>query len=195
MKRFALLACTLSISSCTIVDLGGAVDNVGREIPVSHDLAMPFKKHRKTTYPLYTMADGKRYIELDVRYLPARAKWFNCYMVGGCPVEAYERFDILYLSPTKTYYAEIEGEGPYTVTRLIAADEFTPTGATVGKIAFSEVEAHMAITAHLPEHRSTLNTVVQPIRWAAEVADIPLSFIATPINWLVLPTGYSLWTL
>lgn len=40
-------------------------------------------------------------------------------------------------------------------------------------------------TGSLPPRRSTLNYCLQPVRWLAEVADIPLSIIATPIGWLV----------
>ena len=196
MKYLSLLLCALAFSSCTIVDLGGAVDNVGREIPVCKDRALWLKKHSRTTYPLYTTKDGKRYLELQAYYLPARAKWFNCYMVGGGPVEAHERFyfSLRYAQP-QTYYAEIDGEHPYTVKRLIPAAEFSTTNTTVSRIKYTEHEAQHALSAHLPEHRCPLNTAVQPIRWVAELADIPLSVIATPINWLILPTGYSLWPL
>ena len=196
MKKYlALLLSVLAVSSCTIVDTGGAVDNVGREIPVNHDLVL-MKKHSRTTYPLYTTKDGKRYIKLRCHYLPARAKLFNSYMVGGCPVEAHERFySSLYNGKPLTFYAEIEGECPYKVKWLIPESDFSLNNVTVSQIKFHEEEAQQALRAHLPEHRNTLNMAVQPIRWVADVADIPLSIIATPINWLILPTGYSLWEL
>ncbi|MBE6419829.1 MAG: hypothetical protein E7031_06810 [Akkermansiaceae bacterium] len=196
MKWSPLLVCALAVSSCTLVDLGGAVDNVGRQVPVSFERAVWFKKHPRTIYPLYTTQDCKRYIELRAFYLPARAKWFNCFMVGGCPVEAHERFEAsLYYGQPQTYYAEITGNSPYTVTRLVPAADFPTTDVCVSKIEFTEHEAQNALRAHLPDCRNALNTAVQPIRWVAEVADIPLSLVATPINWLVLPTGYSLWKL
>lgn len=196
MKKYlSLLFSVFAVSSCTIVDTGGAVDNVGREIPVNHDLVL-MKKHSRTTYPLYTTKEGKRYIKLRSHYLPARAKLFNCYMVGGCPVEAYERFYAdLYNGKPQTFYAEIEGDRPYRVKWLIPEADFSLDNVSVGQIAFHETEAQRALSAHLPEHRNTLNMLVQPIRWVADVADIPLSLIATPVNWLILPTGYSLWEL
>lgn len=182
-------------TSCTIVDTGSAVDNVGRDIPVSQDLVGIRKRHDTAT--LYTTADGKRYIKLGVYYRPARAKWFHCFMVGGCPVELYERFYGT-LHPTEKpqiYYAEIEGEAPLTISKLIPEADFNTDGTTCSVIRVPAYEKQAILSTHLPDHRNTLNTAVQPLRWVAEAADIPLTFIATPINWLLLPTGYSLWQL
>lgn len=187
----AVAAC----SSCTIVDTGSAVDNVGRDIPVYQDLVGLHKLHDTTK--LYTTADGKRYIKLGVYYRPARAKWFRCFMVGGCPVEPHERFygTLHPMEQPQLYYAEIEGEGSYTISKLIPEAEFNPAGTTHSVIRIPAYKKQAMLSAHLPDRRNTLNTAVQPLRWVAEVADIPLSIIATPINWFILPTGYSLWEL
>lgn len=191
IAAMGLLAC----SSCTFVDLGGAVDNVGRDLPVCRDMAHIGKPHHTAT--VWQTADGKRYLELDIYYLPARAKWFHCYMVGGCPKEAFARFycPLLPSQKLQTYYAEIAGDAPYSVNRIVAAAQLDLAHAKRSVIHLPNVHKQAIVCAHLPEKRSALNTAVQPLRWAAELLDVPLSCIATPVNWLILPTGYSLWAL
>ncbi len=191
LAAMGLLAC----SSCTLVDLGGAVDNVGRELPVCTDLARIGKHHQSAT--VWQTADGKRYLEVDVYYLPARAKWFHCYMVGGCPQEAFARFyrPLFLKQKPQTFYAEIEGDSPNTVKSFVAAAQLDRSRAKRSVIHLPNYHKQAIVSAYLPEKRSALNTAVQPLRWAAELVDVPLSCLATPVNWLILPTGYSLWTL
>ena len=197
MKKrvIGLMLSAFFMSACTIVDTGNAVDNLGRKIPIESGCAHIGKE--STRAMMYTAIDGKRYIQLNVYYLPARAKWFQCFMVGGCPVELYPRF---YYSLPKgksaTYYAEIEGDAlPYTVKGLYKGEQINLKGASARMIQIPQWERQRMVTSHLPEQRNTLNTAVQPLRWGAEVVDIPLSIIATPVNWLILPTGHSLWSL
>ncbi|MBR1998162.1 MAG: hypothetical protein IJ993_07075 [Akkermansia sp.] len=191
IAAMGLLAC----GSCTFVDLGGAVDNVGRELPVCAELARIGKRHQHAT--VWQTADGKRYLEVDVYYLPARAKWFHCYMVGGCPKEAFARFyrPLFLEQKPQTFYAEIEGDAPYTVKSFVAAAQLDLSLAKRSVIHLPNYHKQAIVCAHLPEQRSALNTALQPLRWAAELADVPLSCIATPVNWLILPTGFSLWAL
>lgn len=183
------------LSSCTTVDLGGAVDNLGREVPVSADYATPDMHHHHV--PCYTAADGRQYLRLRVRYLPARAKYFHCFMAGGCPVEPFERFYLPREHPAKTeiWYAEVEDDRFCSITRMIPAAEFSVKDTTCRLVPLPDYRQQMLVCHNLPDRRSGLNTAVQPLRWVAEVADVPLSIIATPVNWLILPTGYSLWSL
>lgn len=182
----------LVLSSCTTVDLGGAVDNLGREVPVSQDYARMDKHHQ---IACYTAADGHKYLEFQVQYHPARAKYFHCFMVGGCPVEAFTRFYPAPYAKTEIWYGEVEGDRLCSITRMIPEAEFSTAGMTHSLITLPDEQKQFIICHSLPERRNPLNTAVQPLRWVAEVVDVPLSILATPVNWLLLPTGHSLWTL
>ena len=76
---------------------------------------------------------------------------------------------------------------------MIPETEFVRSHATYANSRLTGGAQQKLIQSHFPEHRSRLNTAVQPIRWVAEVADIPLSIVATPINWGVILTGHNLW--
>lgn len=77
LSTTALCLAALGLSSCTIVDTGGAVNNVGRYILVDENLTKPCCKHSNTNYTVHTYQDTA-YLEIPVRYLPARNKWFHC---------------------------------------------------------------------------------------------------------------------
>lgn len=117
--------------------------------------------------------------------------------------------------PTEFYYADLSRaqferlcqkrkvdyfRNPFPGLNLIPAAEMNFSGATlildaIGKNAsvkgeemsqFRMIPNLGIIRTHsIPPRRSTLNYCLQPIRLAAEVVDIPLSLIATPIGWVV----------
>ncbi len=213
------LAPLLLLPACTIVDTGGAINNIGREVPVSNDYAAslattnevsPLRPNNESV-TVFTTADGKRYAQLNVRYLPARSDWFQGFQVGGCPVMAKPLFHNRPLTMDETvtgntpsserYYVELEGTSSGKATRLVEFSDIAPygilytKGLSVDTIQMSATEQQAAVNALLPDRRSGLNTAIQPLRWAGEVADIPLSIIATPVNWLIMLTGYNLWEL
>lgn len=192
----AALTCAVLMASCTIVDTGGAVDNVGREVPVCSGKSEGFRKKLQACR-VYTTADGKRYAKLRVRYLPARADWFRCYMVGGCPVWDVDNFysPLIYRGETDIWYAELADTMPISATRLIPESELDLRHAASDICYLSTNAQQSIIRAHLTDRQNGWNTAVQPIRWVAEVADVPLSIVATPFNWLVMLTGYNLWKL
>lgn len=189
-------------SQCTIVDTGGAVNNVGRYIPVDADNTKQ-RKHPKTCYTVHTCQDTS-YIEIEVRYLPARNKWFHCWMIGGGYVEAYRRFEMLdsdFKHPLDgTYFARIPADKLHApdmhryVTELIPASrhEPFPAGTVTGTVNLPPHGAR-AILRHLEDDCSRANAAVQPLRWVAELADVPLSVIATPVNWCFMLFGEELW--
>lgn len=213
------LAPLLLLPACTIVDTGGAINNIGREVPVSNNYAAslattnevsPLRPNNDSVI-VFTTADGKRYAQLNVRYLPARSDWFQGFQVGGCPVMAkplfYDRpltMDEIEVGNTphsERYYVELEGTSPCKATRLVDFSDIAPygilytKGLRVDTIQMRDTEQQAAVNALLPDRRSGLNTAVQPLRWVGEVADIPLSIIATPVNWFIMLTGYNLWYL
>ena len=211
------LTSLLLLPACTIVNIGGSVDNIGREVPVSTDYASSLATKEKDSHLrpnhesviVYTTADGKRYAQLDVRYLPARSDWFRCFQVGGCPVMDKPRFHNRPLTTDETaavnalnskrYYVELEGTSSCRATRLVDFSDIAPygilytKGLNLGHMQMSVREQQAAVNAFLPDRRSGLNTAVQPLRWAGEVADIPLSIVATPVNWIIMLTGHNLW--
>lgn len=189
-----LTAALLLLPSCTIVDTGGAVDNIGKEVPVCADLASPIRKKVAST-PIFSTPDGKRYAKLEVSYQPARTKWFRCFMVCGCPVYLHDHFDSTQQreGEKNTWYAELSYTKPSQVVRLIPAADFDLSQATYTHKRLTMGTVQKLVRSHFPEQRSGLNTALQPVRWVAEVADVPLSIVATPINWLVIITGHNLW--
>ena len=190
-----VLLCVLP-ASCTIVDTGSAVNNVGREIPVCSDSARVGKHH--DTCRVYTDCDGKRYAKLSVCYLPARAKWFHCFQVGGCPVEIGERYyrpGIVAPVEKRVFYAELNPSARGGANKLIPASEFDSASCTCRLESIPLYYQQYMVSAHLPEHCTTLHDAVQPVRWVAEVVDVPLSVLATPVNWLLMMGGYNLWEL
>lgn len=190
------------LSSCTIVDTGSAVNNIGRYIPVDEKRIHVPKTHpdKAPRYTVYTLGELS-YIKLGVCYLSAKNKWFHCCQIAGCPYELYKRF---YNSPSilpslEYYYAEISTKNLRNnnlmhTKRLIPEKDFNPKNARRSTITI-EHTAQRIISINLPERLSSTNTAVQPIRWIAEVADVPLSIIATPINWFLIPFDADLWSL
>ena len=188
------LATPLLLPACTIVDTGGAVDNIGKEVPVCADLAVPAPK-KAASAPIYSTPDGKRYAKLNVCYRPARTSWFRCFMVGGCPVylKSHYHRTLTHEGEKSTWYAELSDTKPLQATRMIPEAEFDRSHATYANSGLTAGAQQKLIQAHFPEQRNGLNTAMQPIRWVAEVADIPLSIVATPINWGLILTGHNLW--
>ena len=198
----ALCLAAMGLSPCTIVDTGGAVNNVGRYIPVDENLIKPCCKHSNTSYTVHTYQDTA-YLEIPVRYLPARNKWFHCWMIGGGYVEAYRRFES-FSRPDKhpldgIYYALIPADRLQSrdalrhVTHLIPAcsAEPFPAGTSTGTIQLPN-SAQRALSK-LEDDCTWSNYAVQPLRYVAELADIPLSVIATPVNWCFMLFGDELW--
>jgi len=198
----ALCLAAVGLSSCTIIDTGGAVNNVDRYIPVDENLAKPFRKHRNTSYTVHTY-QGTANLEIPVRYLPARNKWFHCWVIGDGYVEEYRRFE-LFPRPDKhpqdgIYYAVILADKLQSrdilrqVTNVIPAccAEPFPAGTTTGTIHLPH--SAQSVLRQLEDDCAWTNYAIQPLRYMAELADIPLSVIATPVNWCFMLFGNELW--
>lgn len=117
--------------------------------------------------------------------------------------------------PTELYYADLSHRqfkhlckprksdlfrNPFPGVKLTPASEMDFSGATLildtngANVSvkneemnqFSRIPNLLIIRTHsIPPRRSTLNYCLQPICWVAEVVDIPLTLIATPIGWVV----------
>lgn len=198
----ALCLAAGGLSSCTIVDTGGAVNNVGRRIPIDENLAKPLRKHRKTHYTVHIYQDTA-YLEIPVRYLPARNKWFHCRMIGGGYVEEHRRFQTS-LRPDEhplngIYYALIPVEKMQRkdilrhVTSVIPACGSAPFPAGTTTVTIQLPHNAQRALSRLEDDCSRSNYAIQPLRYIAEIADIPLSVITTPVNWCLMLFGYDLW--
>lgn len=208
MNRTLLLtaAATCVFSSCTIVDTGGVLDNVGLSVPVVDVQKLPKQANkygpRKCT--VYTYID-RCYIEIPVQYLALHNDWFKCSMIGGCPVYAtypYADKPSGYRHPLDGYYYAIVPKDKlhapdmpeYATIQHGCSLTPLPSGieSSISTLPHHEVQR---ILTKMGEHRTWYNHAIQPLRWCAEVADIPLSIIATPVNWFFLPFGDGLWKL
>ena len=86
--------------------------------------------------------------------------------------------------------------------KLIPASQYNPGDATLlydnqvdkelnlpalkgQKMISGRLQLHQLRVQRLPSRRSWYNRCLQPLSWCAEVVDIPLSLLATPIGWLV----------
>ena len=204
MKKPLLTACcaaALLAPACTTVDTAGALNTVGRTVPVEARYAkLALREHKKETYTIH-LHGSTAYIEIPVRYVPARAKWFHCLQVGGCPVmEPQERrCELQYKHPKDgIYYAVVDKAHlhapamPALVQKLIPATEPLPKGTTT-QVGIQPHRVQSILNSHLDHELSWTNTAIQPVRWVATVADVPLSIIATPVNWVLQPLGVNLW--
>lgn len=201
----AALAVALCAPACTTVDTAGALNTIGRTHPVEqHDTLPPaeLNKNKGKRYTVHTHGNTA-YIAIPVRYLPARAKWFHCLQVGGCPVMEpqvrHRDFSQYHHPKDGIYYAVVAKEHLHSphlaahVQQLIPATAAPlPQGTTTGTIALPR-GAHSIINSHLNADFSPANTAIQPLRWVATVVDVPLSIVATPINWVLQPLGVNLW--
>ena len=52
------------------------------------------------------------------------------------------------------------------------------------KMMSGRIQLHKLRVQRIPSRRSWYNRCLQPLSWCAEVVDIPLSMLATPIGWL-----------
>ena len=197
----ALCLAAVGMSSCTIVDTGGAVNNVGRRIPVDEN-DTKIQKYRNTSYTIHIYQDTA-YLEIPVRYLPARNKWVHCRMIGGGYVEANRRFESFPCADKHPmdgiYYAMIPANKLQSrdilchVTNVVPARsaEHFPVGTTTETIQLPQ--GTQRALCQLEDDCSWTNAAIQPLRIVADVADIPLSVIATPVNWCFLLFGKDLW--
>ncbi len=206
MNRTLLLTAVVSsaFSACTIVDTGGVLDNVGRSFPVVDVQKLPKQENsygpRKCT--VYTYQDTA-YIEIPVQYQSLHNDWFKCCMIGGCPVYATYPYadrpnsyrhpmDGLYLAVVPKDKLHAPDMPEYATIQHDCTLEPFPRGTetTISTLTHDDVQRILNKTG---AHRTWYNHTLQPLRWCAEIADIPLSIMATPVNWFFLPFGNGLW--
>lgn len=116
---------------------------------------------------------------------------------AGAPVEYY------YALMDETQYRRLtirlkritrEHERPFYQVPIHPAAEIDLSGAELVLDSRASLKKNDLRTPHLdfwraeeqvPDRRAWYNYCLMPLSWAAEVVDIPLTIIATPIGWLV----------
>jgi hypothetical protein len=204
----------------TVIDLGGAIDNIGKQTPHLQEEAC-----RETLgdtqiatsdyhYQVWEK-DDMFYVQLPLAYLPAdetvflhrsgygekntlACTWPNVvtqekiqaapleHFIAILSKEQYEdacewcKFDL------SLFGKKLAGKSH----RVYPMNEVDMTGAK--KIvdlhpatAYDKRPQLCRVAKEAPTRRTWYNYCLMPLSWAAEVVDIPLTIIATPIGWLV----------
>lgn len=205
-KILPLLFSALLATSCTIVDFGGALDEVGKQE------AVPQQVKRTGTYP-QLLGDYKPaptpawqngdtyYIQLPVAYVPAQDWWIS-HMSPHTGFDYPDNLTDEQISryPTEIYYAVLTREQfreacshPKIEFKrggrlrnmqydIIPASQVDLKGATYLTDCASDMPQRI-LQDRLPYRRSTGNQLRRPLVFLLDVADIPLSIVATPIGW------------
>ncbi len=205
MKRIAHLLATLLLCSCTIVNSGSFVDNIGHEHPevkrqqvkdaVSSWLCWTteYETWRKGDlyYVKLPVVYVQRYVPLlqssSITPLMERGTW---YYPKNPTAAGYHHYEALASLPHETYYAELTAEQWYDCS---AAYKFLPADSPLNRpfrlLRADDVDLTGAtrmpdthvfspdslILQHLDDRRSTGNQLRRPLTWALCVVDVPLS--------------------
>lgn len=208
MKHFLKLLPVLLFSSCTIVDLGGALDEAGKQEATIQQVKQAKKcelladQYCDAPSPAWKKGD-RYYIRLAVAYVPAQ-DWILLHInpllpdtmslpgkLSGKTISNY---------PTEFYYAvlnEQQFKKICTKYRRIKAPRMDGehylilpekdvdlTGAEKLTDNATRCPAQL-LKNRLPVNRSTGNRLRRPLVFVLDVADIPLTVAATPIGWVV----------
>ena len=214
----ALISCTaVRKGNFTIVDLGGAVNNIGLAEP--HLREEPLPPGRKPRPPHISAPDSdirirvwkkdERYlIQLPITYLPARSPliYNTRYSKRRSMAELQQE---LRSYPTEYFYAEMAA---HTYRQLLRIRKYVRTKdlrniriLTADEVSLADWEPLLDVhgnepapqgVPHIHFYRSSFpvpdrctwyHYCLTPISIGAHILDIPLSIIATPIGWLAYP--------
>ena len=214
----ALVSCTAARKgNFTIIDLGGAVYNIGLAEP--HLREEPLSSGRK---PRFTRAsspgsdlrirvwkkDERYLIQLPITYLPARSPliYNTRYSKHRSMAELQQE---LRSYPAEYFYAEMAA---HTYRQLLRIRKYVRTKdlrniriLTADEVSLADWEPLLDVhgnepapqgVPHIHFYRSSFpvpdrctwyHYCLTPISIGAHILDIPLSIIATPIGWLAYP--------
>lgn len=215
MKRIALLLAVMLLCSCTIVNSGSFIDNIGHEHP-EVKLRQSSQLCGASEYETWRMED-LYYVKLPVvysqRYEPLlqssnimpwmdRGTW---YFPKSPATAGYNRHDYLDSLPQEIYYAALTKDqllacSPVHISqsadkqtfRLLRASEIDLSKATKVQDSFI-FNPDSLIRRHLDDRRSTGNQIRRPLTWALCLVDVPLTLGASAVGltyeMLALPVG------
>ena len=214
----ALVSCTaVRKGNFTIVDLGGAVNNIGLAEP--HLREEPLPPGRKPRPPHISAPDSdirirvwkkdERYLlQLPVTYIPAQSPLIYNTVHTRRPSEA-ELQQQLSHHPIEYFYAEMAAHTYrqfFKIRKYIrSADLRNIRILTADEVSLADWEPHLDVHGneptphrvphvhfysnafHIPDRCTWYHYCLTPISIGAHILDIPLSIIATPIDWLAYP--------
>lgn len=211
----ALCLAAVGVTSCTIIDTGSTLDNVGKQIP--HRLLVKEKRGQDTWHkeaPLGAWKKGDNYyVELPVAYIPASIRNQNhlilnisllrigqfCYpdIDGSCKfiADRQKTKEVFYAVLTEEQFRLActdfgKWETPPLAGEsfpILSASDVNPDGAERLPAEYSRKLENGAnvILNRLPVRRTLGNQFRRPLTWVLNTADIPLSLAASPVGWLV----------
>lgn len=223
--RFWLLGLLLWLSgaylvSCTAIDLGGAVDNIGKQVPVCYPLSpeapppsaclnpdapIAFKEmggKRSLLVSVYHR-EGYHYVPLPVIYVPGdkRLVKHSCLLAGQSQCGQYPATyspEENRQYPIEVFFAELN-DTQYSrhglPSKLILQEKALSPGSfrvlPASKLSLEGAECTYEDTyplpwlcSRLPARTTSLHQCLTPLSWIAEVVDVPLSILATPVGWV-----------
>ena len=209
----ALCLAAMGLSSCaTVIDTGSTLDNVGKQAP---DRLLVKEDSWLKEAPLVAWKKGEAYyVELSVAYIPASIRNQDFLICNISPLRShrefrYPDFDGSYkfradLQNTKEVFYAVLTEEQFRLActgygkwetpplaresfPLLAAADVNLNGAERLPEEYSRRLENGAsvMLDRLPVHRTLGNQLRRPLTWVLDVADIPLSYAATPVWELV----------
>lgn len=211
---------SLATGRYTIIDLGGAIDNIGKQTPHLREeacrVALGDTQIATTDYHYRVWEkDGMYYVQLPLAYLPADESVFLHRCGYGekntlaCTWPAEVTQEEIQAAPLEHFIAILSKEQYEDACRWVKFDlslfgkklsgrnhkvhpmnEVDMTGAKMiadlhPATAYDKVPQLCRVAKEAPSKRTWYNYCLMPLSWAAEVVDIPLTLIGTPIGWLV----------
>lgn len=206
---------SLYTSRATIIDTGGAIANIGQQRPRLRTESERKSESSPTLHYRVWKKGEHYIVQLPVSYVPTRYSmvvhfagkntWRRTTLNGEFPSPRYsdaelEQYPIEYYSAelTAEQYHELfqkrrqmkePSRGVFENVRIRPFSEIDLTGAELVRDKSSDHFPFMRLwrgSNELPPPRRTwYNRCLMPLSWTAEVVDIPLSAIATPIGWVV----------
>ena len=209
----ALCLAAVGLSSCaTVIDTGSTLDNVGKQAP-DRLLVKEDSWHKEA--PLVAWKKGETYyVELPVAYIPASIRNQDFLICNISPLRShrefcYPDFDGSYkfradLQDTKEVFYAVLTEEQFRLactgygkweTPPLARESFPLLAAA--EVNLNEAErlpeeysrrlenGASVMLDRLPVRRTFGNQLRRPLTWVLDVADIPLSYAATPVWELV----------
>ena len=211
----AISLAAVGLSSCTtLIDTGGYLDAVGKQVP-SHQLVE--KKvswgitQEKAPFSVFKR-DSTYYVELPVVFIPAEDRDFAPLVANfGMFIGRNKKFiypddkrDLREIKKhqtgKETYYAILtekqfeiacKGYGKFEappinkeIFQILPASEVDLQGARPVNMENRSIDVEHIIESRMPCRRTTGNQLRRPLAFVLDVADIPLMFAAAPVGWV-----------
>ena len=209
----ALCLAALGLSSCaTVIDTGSTLDNVGKQAP-DRLLVKEDSWHKEA--PLVAWKKGETYyVELPVAYIPASIRNQDFLICNISPLRSHREFCYPDFDGSYKFRADLQ-DTKEVFYAVLTEEQFRLACAGYGKwetppLARESFPLHAAADVNLneaerlpeeysgrlensasvmldrlPVRRTLGNQLRRPLTWVLDVADIPLSYAATPVWELV----------